>query len=363
MAGTRNEGVDQEMIASNVARSREANCVECGAKIDGGRYCDACLPANQTELEEQFDREHPVASGGPVDADDDAGSKKLDHVVCPKCNREVRPKNADDKIRAALYSHFYSQHLRSFGTRRDMLQLLDELAPSDSPELPDDAEWEHALKDIGKAILHNTEEDVRRVEKSPSGDGPAQAAVKSQESTAHCPLSGCSWVSSPGEPTTLKRRLYDHLFGSAAHAHISSQGRAAVLDREFPGVPWPRTVKKKRSEASAKVAKQVHSRPKEESRSTPVDVHRAVQQDSLTTAPVPALTTVGASSPLSAHQASSHKTLLLLDGTNGFSFAGCGAFLERTLKPFLESRALRVEITDTGDLLRMTMEMRKEEKA
>ena len=443
MAGTRHEGVDQEMIASNVAKSREASCVECGTKIDGGRYCDACLPANQTELEEQFDREHPVSSGGPLDADDDAKSEELDFVTCPKCDREVRPKNADEKIRQALYNHLYRLHSSSLSTR-EMLIMLDELTPSDSPELPSDAEWERSLEDIEKSLTHDTNESAPQqvnsedehtsaAAKQPSSDKQesmrrvatvmrlqgesktvrqlkriireecpgrqpgriitlmlqsgmieqdpavgyrcyrvatldperhaAQVAASATElPTVRCPVAGCSWVSSPGEPIELKRRLYDHLIGSVAHAHISSKGRAAVLAREFPGVPWPKTVNKKRSEAPAKVTPQVRPQPKEESRSTPINVHRAVQQDSPATAPETALTAVKDSSSLSAHQASPHKTLLLLDGTNGFSFAGSGAFLERTLKPFLESRALRVEITDTGELLRMTMEMRKEDE-
>ena len=427
------------MIASNVARSREANCVECGTKIDGGRYCDACLPANQTELEEQFDREHPVASGGPVGADDDARSEELDFVTCPKCNREVRPKNADEKIRKALYKHLYGLHSGSLSTR-EMLIMLDELTPSDSPGLPDDAEWKRSLEDIEKSLTHNGKESAPQqgnsedeytaaAEKQPSSDKQesmrrvatvmrlqgeskavrqlkriireecpgrqpgriitlmlqsgmieqdpavgyrcyrvaavdperhaAQVAARASElPTVGCPVAGCSWVSSPGEPSRLKQKLNDHLATNTAHAGLSRKERITMLNQGFPGVPWPKSASSKKQTAARE-----SMRPAQEriirSESTPIGVHQA----SPATAPVAASSTVEASSPLSAHQASPHKTLLLLDGTNGFSFAGCGAFLERTLKPFLESRALRVEITDTGELLRMTMEMRKEEKA
>ncbi len=505
MAGNGHQGADEEMIASNVAKSREASCVECGVKIDGGRYCDACLPANQTELEEQFDREHPVASGGAVDADDDARSEEMDFVTCPKCNREVRPKNADEKIRKGLYKHLYSLHSGSLSTR-EMLNMLDELTPSDSSGLPDDAEWERSLEDIEKSLTHDRKESAPQqgnsedehmaaAEKQPSSDkqesmrrvatvmrlqGESQtvrqlkriireecpgrqpgriitlmlqsgmieqdpavgyrcyrvaavdperhaaqvAARASEQRTVHCPLAGCSWMSSPGEPSILKRRLSDHLFANKAHVSLSSEERIAHLNREFPGVSWPKSKSGKRQTAVNESEQRVQERvitcpcgsvmtassPKtkldvlvrvhvksglhkslnemqryelmvkmlpshkwkvplgyvtwsKESGSTPISVHQAVHQDQPAAAISPAPQAMGASSPLSAHQASSHKTLLLLDGTNGFSFAGSGAFLERTLKPFLESRALRVEITDTGELLRMTMEMRKEEKA
>ena len=443
MAGTRHEGVDQEMIAGNVARSREANCVECGTKIDGGRYCDACLPANQTELEEQFDREHPVASGGPVDADDDARSEELDFVTCPKCNREVRPRNADDKIRKALYKHLYGLHSGSLSTR-EMLIMLDELTPSDSPGLPDDAEWKRSLEDIEKSLTHDRNESAPQqvnsedehtsaAEKQPSSDKQesmrrvatvmrlqgesktvrqlkriireecpgrqpgriitlmlqsgmieqdpavgyrcyrvaavdperhaAQVAARASElPTVGCPVAGCSWVSSPGEPSRLKQKLNDHLATNTAHAGLSRKERITMLNKGFPGVPWPKSASSEKQTAARESMQPAQERIIR-SESTPISVHQAVHQDQPAAAISPAPQTMGSSGPLSAHQVSPHKTLLLLDGTNGFSFAGCGAFLGRTLKPFLESRALRVEITDTGELLRMTMEMRKEEKA
>ena len=67
------------MSASNVARHRETLCAECGEETDGGRYCDVCLPKNQTEQEEAYDREHPIGTSGP------------ESVVCPKsdCLREL----------------------------------------------------------------------------------------------------------------------------------------------------------------------------------------------------------------------------------------------------------------------------------
>lgn len=393
------------MISNNIARHRETFCAECGGKTGGGRLCDDCLPPNQSELEEQFDREHPIAAGAPADGDDDVQSTEQDYVVCPKCNKELRPENAHQKIRAALYKHLYRRHLANFDSRRDLLSILDELAPGDSPELTeDDAAWEASLASMGKEIVQQSQQGAAEIESEPAAEVAAQATG---QRTVRCPLSGCSWVSSPGEPSILKRKLSDHLFANKAHLSLSSEERIAHLNREFTGVSWSKSKNSKKQAAtkennspsqervitcpcgsvmSAKSPKtkldvlvRAHVKSglhkginemqryeltvkmlpshkwkvplgyvtwRKESGSTPISVHQAVQQMSPAEAPAPAAT--------------SHKTLLLLDGTNGFSFAGCGAFLERTMKPFLESRALRVEITDTGPSLRMTMEMRKE---
>lgn len=412
------------MIASNVARSREANCVECGTKIDGGRYCDACLPANQTELEEQFDREHPVASGGPVDADDAEWERSLEDIEKSLTHdrKESAPQhvNSEDEHTAAAEKQPSSDKQESMRrvatvmrlqgesqTVRQLKRIIREECPGRQPGRIITLMLQSGMIEQDPAVGYRC---YRVAAVDPERHAAQVAARASELPTVGCPVAGCSWVSSPGEPSRLKQKLNDHLAVNTAHAGLSRKERIAMLNKGFPGVPWPKSASSKKQTAaresmqpaqeriircpcgsvmnarspktqldtlvSVHVESRLHeslnqmqkyelkkkllpshrweapecySQSEEESKTTPISVHQAVQHTSLADAPVPAAT--------------SHKTLLLLDGTNGFSFAGSGAFLERTLKPFLESRALRVEITDTGELLRMTMEMRKEEKA
>lgn len=403
------------MISNNIARHRETFCAECGGKTGGGRLCDDCLPPNQSELEEQFDREHPIAADAPADADNDAQSTEQDYVVCPKCNKEVRPENAHQKIRTAFYNHLYRRHVTNWDSRRDFLNLLDELTPGDSPELTeDDAAWEASLASMGKEIVRQSQQGAAEKESEPATEVTAQS---SEWRIVECPIPGCSWKSSLEKETgRLKQKLHAHLNIKQAHKNLSPEERLANVKLAIPETlhigksdsatadkqdyqerilkcpcgsmmtaSSPRTKldtlvsvhvdggkhrnlsQSQRYELKKKLlpdhrwrVPEGYEASKEESGSTPISVHQAVQQPPPAAAPVAASSTVEASSPLTTHQASPHKTLLLLDGTNGFSFAGCGAFLERMMKPFLESRVLKVEIVDTGPSLRMTMEMRKE---
>lgn len=374
------------MISNNIARHKESFCVDCGGKTDGGRYCDSCLPPNQTELEEQADH-----------------AATTEAVQCPKCHAELSPRDDDDTLRRAVYRHL-AKHRGQFINHKEMLGVLDGLAP-DNAAAPE--------KDIEMEAVPQSQQGEAEKESEPATEVAAQS---SEWRIVECPIPGCSWKSSLEKETgRLKQKLHAHLNIKRAHKNLSPEERLANVKLAIPETlhigksdsamadkqdyqkrilkcpcgsvmtaSSPKTKldtlvsvhvdggkhrnlsQSQRYELKKKLlpdhrwrVPEGYEASKEESESTPISVHQA----SPAAAPVPALSTVKASSPLSAQQASSHKTLLLLDGTNGFSFAGCGAFLERTMKPFLESRVLRVEITDTGADLKLTMEMRKEERA
>ena len=223
------------MISNNVARHKESFCVECNAKTDGGRYCDSCLPPNQTELEEQADRGTATRA-----------------VPCPRCHAELSPRDEDDTLRRAVYRHL-AKHRAQFSNHREMLALLDQLAPDNAPDLEQESvKWDGQLADIGKEIVRQSQEGAAEKESTEPAERIATTASSegSKEPTVPCPFPGCAWVSSPGEPSRLKQRLNDHLNTNVLHRSLSREERLMHVNQVFPGVSWPRTAVDRKQEAT-----------------------------------------------------------------------------------------------------------------
>ena len=154
------------MSASNVARHRETLCAECGGVTDGGRYCDVCLPKNQTEQEEAYDREHPLA----IESDAD------EKVNCPVqgCWKEIRNTGSGrTQLRRNLYNHL---RMHKFENSRGPIELLNAVLPARPGADLDEAmeEWDAQLSSIGKAVM-----DANNGE-GPAGTEAVQGAADDQ---------------------------------------------------------------------------------------------------------------------------------------------------------------------------------------
>ena len=225
------------MSASNVARRRETLCVECGEETDGGRYCDVCLPKNQTEQEEAYDREHPI------------GTFRQETVICPKseCLKELH-NNTPRGLRQSLYNHLSTTHLNEYSSKREISLAAEALVPTGGTDLAEAAaEWDEKLDEIRKSLIVGIQEGNERMKKDGNGEGvvPRQDSMVS----VSCPVDGCGKVSHGSDMPRLKASLDAHMRGK--HGEMSSKGRLALTNMALPGVPWPRK-KDKSSGASDK---------------------------------------------------------------------------------------------------------------
>ena len=223
------------MIANNVVRHRETFCAECGGVTDGGRYCDVCLPKNQTEQEEAYDAEHPMGTHGQ------------ETVVCPKpdCLRELHS-NTRKRLRASLYNHLATTHLNEYASKREISLAAEALVPTGGSNLQEAAAgWDEQLEDIKRTMMAGLQEGNGRMKK----DGNGGALVPKQEKMAStdCPVPGCGNKSFGSDMPHLKASLDAHLRGK--HGSMDSKARLALTNKALPGVPWPR--KKQKSSVAA----------------------------------------------------------------------------------------------------------------
>ncbi len=225
------------MIANNVARHKETFCVECNSKTDGGAYCDDCLPENQTEQEEAYDREHPMEYS------------ESETVVCPKsdCLKELH-NNTRKGLRQSLYNHLTAAHSNEYASKRDISLAAEALVPTGGSNLVEAAAgWDEQLDDIRKTMVAGIQEGNGRMKK----EGNSGAVVPQQERMAStgCPVPGCGKVSFGSDRPHLKASLDAHL--RSKHSDMDSKARLALTNKALPGVPWPRK-KEKSSDTSDK---------------------------------------------------------------------------------------------------------------
>ena len=214
------------MIANNVVRHRETFCAECGGVTDGGRYCDVCLPKNQTEQEEAYDAEHPMGTHGQ------------ETVVCPKsdCLRELH-NNTRKGLRASLYNHLSTTHLNEYSSKREISLAAEALVPTGGSDLAEAAaEWDEKLDEIRKSLIAGIQEGNGKMMKEEKG----VAVVPQQDRmvSTGCPVPGCGRMSFGSDKPHLKASLDAHL--RSRHGEMDSKARLALTNKALPGVPWPR---------------------------------------------------------------------------------------------------------------------------